>query len=66
MIFQLSRQHWKKSGCNPEKPIKKPITYESVSGVEVDIECGNSSKEPVNYEPKPDAAVFIEKGSKKK
>lgn len=50
---------------NEEKPIKKPITYESVSGVEVDIECGNSSKEPVNYEPKPDAAVFIEKGSKK-
>lgn len=43
-----------------EQPVKKPISYEPVH-----VECGDSTEEQINYEPKPEAEVFIEKGAKK-
>lgn len=48
-----------------EKPVKKPVTYEPVQEVEVKVECGDSSKDSIDYNSKPDAAVFIEKGAGK-
>lgn len=49
-----------------EKPVKKPVTYEPVKEAEVRIECGDASQESINYDSKPEASVFIEKGAGKK
>lgn len=47
------------------QPVKKPVTYESVQEAEVSVECGDSSQESINYEPKEEASIFIEKGADK-
>lgn len=46
-----------------DKPVKKPVPYEPVQEVEVSVECGDSSQESIDYEPKQDATVFIKKSA---
>ena len=47
--------------------ILKHLSYWShlIFEVEVKVECGDSSKDSIDYNSKPDAAVFIEKGAGK-
>lgn len=46
-------------------PLKNSLYSVELKDAEVHVECGDSTEEQINYEPKPEAEVFIEKGAKK-